>query len=130
MYFVPFDIDGTEGTCRTQVLACAATDATLYADSRNFQSIGTVGIKGHHADAPRGTMVGAVIALLPVAEDDAILLNPLRTAYLQGGFVCHIQPLYSSRGAYFGAFCTFRAAITPFVGHFRLHQCCKVAGRT
>ena len=82
MAFMPLDIDGTERTCRTKVLAGTATDATLYIDNRNLRRLVIFGIGKHHRDGTGRTMAGTIATLYPIRQRHAVLLDPYGMAYL------------------------------------------------
>lgn len=49
-----------------------------------FQSIQMIGISRNKVNGSCGALVGTVVALLLVGDDNAVLLDPFRMAYLHG----------------------------------------------
>ena len=79
-----FYIQGTERAGRTQILARAATDTFLFIYDWNLEGVGVRGVGGDHLDSFRRTMALTIVAGLPVAQRDAVFLNPDGVSYLYG----------------------------------------------
>ena len=73
---MPFHIDGTKRTGRTEVFACAATDATLCVDNRNLDGGRIAAFGRHHLYRSRRAMAGAVAAFHAIDQRYAILSDP------------------------------------------------------
>ena len=74
--FVPLHIDGTEWTCRTQILTRPAPDTPFGIDNRYSDRVRSFDIRRDHQYRSRRTMTGTVAALHTVGQRDAILSNP------------------------------------------------------
>ena len=122
MPFVPLDVDGTERTCRTKILACTAPDTAFRVDYGDFKRIGRIRFGSHHLDSARRAMSGAVSTLYPIRQRNTILLYPNGMPYLDSRLVCRSNRRNRTGGTNLGAFGTFRPAIPTLVGHLRLHQ--------
>ena len=75
-------IDGTVGTCRTQVLTGTAADAALHIDDRDVARAGIALVGGYHLDSSRGAMTLAVAAVDIIGEYDTVLTNPYGMPHL------------------------------------------------
>ena len=87
MYFVPLDVDGREGTRRTDILTGSAANAGSLVDSRNHGRCLIILVKGHHLDGTSGTVTGTVAALHLIGNGHTILLDPYGMTYLDRGFL-------------------------------------------
>ena len=125
-----FDIDCAEGACRTEILAGSATDAPLFVHDRNLWRTGVAGIRRHHLNGTGRTVPGTVSAFYSVGERHAVFLYPYGVAYLRGRLVRKCDRAYCSSRTDIAASRTFRAAVTAFVAHFRLHQPHQVGSGT
>ena len=76
MYFVAFDVDGGEGTGRTEVLAGTTADTLGFVYGRDVGSEFVIRIQRHHLDGAGGTMAGTVAAFYSVGDGDTVLLDP------------------------------------------------------
>ena len=94
--FVSFHIYSAEGTCRTEVLACAAANAFLCVYCRNLHPI--VGL--HHRNCSGRAVAGTVAAFNPVCERNAVCFHPDGVAYLDGGFFRCVDRSYCSCWTY------------------------------
>jgi len=119
---VPFHINGAEGTCRTKVLACAASYAALGVDNRYLQFLLAAVFQINHLYGSRRTMALAIATRLTVAHGDAVLPDPHGMAYLHGGLLLACNGTYGTRRADVGAPDTFGAAISTLVGNLGLHK--------
>ena len=122
MPFMSFDVDGTERTCRTQILASSTTDTMLGIHHGDSGRIIHIRIGRNHLYGSCRTMPGAVAAIHTIGQRDAVLLYPYGVADLDGRFVCCRDFQDGPRRADLRTLRAFRAAITPFIGSFRLHQ--------
>lgn len=75
MHLMAFDEDGGERTGRTQVLACATTDATALVDRGNEGRIVVFLIEWYHFYRTYGAMAGTVATLYLIVHRHAILLD-------------------------------------------------------
>lgn len=123
MPFMSFNVDGTERSCRTKILASSTTDATLSIHHGDSRRILHIRIGRDHLYGSCRTMPGAVAAIHPVCQRDAVLLYPHGMTDLDGRFVCCRDFQDSTSRTDFRTLRAFRAAITSFVGSLRLHQC-------
>ena len=71
MYFMSFDMDGTERPCRAEVLARSATDAPLLVHGRDHQRFRVVRILAYKSDGTGRAVAGAVAAFDIVRVDHA-----------------------------------------------------------
>ena len=125
-----FHIDCAERACRTQVITCAAADAAFGIDNGYLGGLRISGVRSHHLYGADRAVAGAVAALHLIGDADAILLNPYGMTDLDGRFLgeaCQMDGIGRTHLRTLGA---FGAAVTAFVGHFRLHQFCQVRRRT
>ena len=101
MHFVPFDVDGAEGTRGTQILAGSTAYATTLVDGRDVGRLFVVGIGQYHLDGSYRTMTGTVVTTHPVIQGNTVLLDPDGMSYL--GRCLHLMTdgLDSPSGAYF-----------------------------
>ena len=76
------------------------------------------------------TVPGTVSAFYSVGERHAVFLYPYGMAYLRGRLVRKCDRAYCSSRTDIAASRTFRAAVTAFVAHFRLHQPHQVGSGT
>lgn len=76
MHFVALYMDGAERLCRTEVLACSATDASAHIYGWELESVFVVLVDRHHDDGSRRTVAGTVAAFHSIRKDDAVLLRP------------------------------------------------------
>lgn len=129
MVLVSFHIDGTERTCRTEVLTGTAADTPLRVYHRYLRRIGVVRVRSYHLYGSCRTVAGAVTAFHSVGQRHAVLFHPYGMADLDGGLVFHRNGAYRSGRTYLGTLRTLRTAVTAFVGHFRLHQCQETGRR-
>ena len=130
MSFMSFHIDGTERTGRTKILTCPAADTTLHIDYRNLWRICFFRIGSYHLYGTCRTMAGTVPAFHLVCDADAILLNPYGMTDLDGRFLGEARQMDGIGRSHLRTLGAFGAAVTAFVGHFRLHQFCQVRRRT
>lgn len=75
-------------------------------------------------------MAGTVPAFHLVCDADAILLNPYGMTDLDGRFLGEARQMDGIGRTHLRTLGAFGAAVTAFVGHFRLHQFCQVRRRT
>ena len=75
MHLMAFDEDGGERTGRTQVFACATTDATALVDRGNEGRIVVFLIEWYHLYRTYRTMAGTVATLYLIVHRHAILLD-------------------------------------------------------
>lgn len=122
MPFMSFNVDGTERSCRTEVLASSTTDATLSIHHGDSRRILHIRIGRDHLYGSCRAMPSAVAAIHPVGQRDAVLLYPHGMTDLGGRFVCGRDFQDSPRRTDFRTLRAFRTAITPFVGSLWLHQ--------
>ena len=138
---MPHHIDGGERTCRTEILAGSAAYALLGVDGRYHKvlaviallaaaSVTVVPLERHHLYGSGRTMPCAVAALLAVPHRDTVVHHPLRMADLGRGLLGLVNRAYGTGGADLRAFRTLRTAVTPLVGHLRLHHAHQVRSRT
>ena len=73
MYFVSFDMDGTERPCRAEVLARSATDAPLLVHGRDHQRFRVVRILAYKVDGTGRAVAGAVAAFHSVSVHYAVV---------------------------------------------------------
>ena len=130
MYFVTFDVDGREGTRRTDVLTGSAANAGSLVDSRNHGRFLIILVKGHHLDGTSGTVTGTVAALHLIGNGHTILLDPYGMTYLDRGFLVLVDFHYSTCRTDFRAARTLRTAVPQFIRHDRQHQVHQVAAGT
>ena len=121
MPFVPLDVDGTERTCRTKILACSTADATLGVDRRNLGRSLFFRFGDNHLNSSCRTMTGTVSAFYTVCIHHTILIYEHGMTNLYGRFFSHRQGAYGTVRTNLGTSYTFRTAIPAFVRHFRLH---------
>ena len=75
-------------------------------------------------------MAGTVPPFHLVCDADAILLNPYGMTDLDGRFLGEARQMDGIGRTHLRTLGAFGAAVTAFVGHFRLHQFCQVRRRT
>ena len=123
---VSLNVYGTEWTCRTKVLASAASYAAFGIDHRNPESFLSSLFQWYHLYGTSGAMALAVATRLTVAHRDAVLSDPYRMTNLYGRFLLTCNGTYGTSGTDVGTPCTLGTAIAALVGHFRLHETRKV----
>ena len=128
MHFVSFNVDGREGTCRTQVLAGATAYAAGLVDGGDVGRRLVVGVGGYHLDGTLRTVACTVAARHTVGERYAVLSYPYGMAYLRGGLHLDGNGLDGAGGTHLRAARTLRAAVAALVRHDRLHQVHQVVG--
>ena len=121
------DVDGREGTRRTDVLTGSAANAGSLVDSRNHGRLLVILVKGYHLDGTSGTMTGTVATLDFVGDGHAVLLDPYGMTYLDRGFLVLVDFHYSTCRTDFRAARTLRTAVPQFIRHDRQHQVHQVA---
>ena len=91
MYLVSLDIDGREGTGRTQVFAGATAYAAGFVDCGNVGRLLVIRVRGYHLDGTDRAMAGTVATLYTVGQRDTVLLNPYGMAHLRRGLVFRLD---------------------------------------
>lgn len=124
------DINGTEGTGGTEVLAGTAADAFLGINHGNARRVLIAGLRRYHLYGAGGTMTGAVATFNTVGQYHAVLFYPYGVANLDCRFLGRRYLENGAGRAYFGAFVTFRSAVASLIRHFRLHHSFKTCGRS
>ena len=122
MTFMSFYIDCTERTCRTEVFARAASDATFNVHHRNLRRIRLLRIRGHHRDGSRRAMAGTVAAIYPIGERHTVLFYPHGMTNLNSRLICRSDFQYRTCRTDLRTFGAFRPAIAPFIRGLGLHQ--------
>ena len=74
MYIQPFDVNCSQRSGRTQVLAGAAADANLFIYRRNSKRLWVISIQGYHLDCSYRTVLCTVTASDRVGYYDAPLV--------------------------------------------------------
>ena len=124
-----FHIDGAERTRRTKVLACSASYAAFGIDCRYLDGGLIFRIRRNHLYGAGRAMAGTISTFHLVGDADAVLFNPYGMADLDGRFFGKACQMDGTGGAYLCTLCTFGAAVTTLIGHFRLHQFHQVRRR-
>ena len=73
MYFVSFYMNCSERSCRTQVLAGAASSTSLFVYCWNHQGLRIGRILSDHSDGSHRAMTGTIAAFYAVSVDNAIV---------------------------------------------------------
>ena len=76
MFCKTFHIDSTEWTCRAEILARSATDATVLVDCRYLARTAVVLVQRYHSNGARWAVTLAVAAIYVIGDDHTILSNP------------------------------------------------------
>ena len=84
MYFVAFDMNCCKRSCRTQILACSASDASFFIYGRNHERLRVFRVFADQSDCSGRTMSCTVAAFYPVSIDDAVCEIHYGMAYLYG----------------------------------------------
>lgn len=122
MHFVALYVDGTERLCRTEVLACSATDASAHIYGRELESVLIAFVDRHHDDGSRRTVAGTVAAFHSIRKDDAVLLRPDGMANLNSRFVFLFDRLDGTGRTNLAASVALWSAISTLIRQGRLHQ--------
>ena len=104
------------------MLACTATDAGSFVDSRDNGGIGIVLVHKYHLDGTRRTVAFTIATFHAVGEDDTVFLDPDGMSDLYARLVFATDGLDGTCGTHFRAAGTFGTAVTTLVTHGRLHQ--------
>ena len=113
-----FDIDGTEGTGGTEVLASTAPNAHFFVDGRHPFLF--ILLQRHHLDGSRGAVTGTVAALHTIGKYNAVFPHPYRMAYLLGTLLLDGDGLNGACGTYLRATVALGATIALVVLHLGL----------
>ena len=73
MDFMTLNVDGGKRSCRAEVLACSAADASLLVYNRDSERVLIVRILLHHADRSGRTVACAVTAADLIRVHDTIV---------------------------------------------------------
>ena len=130
MAIVSLHINGTKGTCRTKVLACSASYASLRVHNGYLQSSLSILIQRHHLYGTGGTMTLTITARTAIAHWNTILPDPHGMTNLYGGLLLASNRTYGTSRAHIRTLRTLGTAISTFVRHLRLHQSGKVGRRS
>ena len=76
MHLAAFDVNCAQRTCRAQMLASAAANATFGVDSRNLKAIWLVGVHRNHIDGADRAMLRAVTTIYTIGFNNAVLFYP------------------------------------------------------
>ena len=126
MSLTAFDIDSPNGTRRTVILACAATDATVFVDRRHPMARGRI---LDHADGSHRTLASAHAARL-ASELKTVMGQHHRIADADRGFVRRGDTIDSASWADLAATHTRGTTVIYIVLHLRLHESLQVGRRT
>lgn len=96
MYFVSFNVDCGERSCRTQVLAGTAAYAPFLIDCRNHQRLRIIRILPYHPDGSARAVTCAVAAADFVSIHDAVVKIYNCVSDLDGRL---LLPCYRSDGS-------------------------------
>ena len=121
-------INSAERTGRTKVLTRPTTDTFFYIYYRNLWRICFFRIGSYHLYGTCRTMAGTVPTFHLVCDADAILLNPYGMTDLDGRFLGEARQMDGIGRTHLRTLGAFGAAVTAFVGHFRLHESCQITG--
>lgn len=69
-----FDVDCSQRSCRTYVLACAATDTPVFIDSRDAERVLVRRVFANHSDSMRRAVSGTVSTAYIVCVDDTVVV--------------------------------------------------------
>ena len=122
MLFVTFDVDGAEGTCRTQIFTGSAADAAGFVDGRDVGRLLVVRIAGNHFDGTHRTVACTVATLDTIVDGHTVLLDEHGVTYLCGSLVFGFDGQDGTSGANLRTTVALRATIAAFVRHRRHHQ--------
>ena len=129
MHFVPFDVDGAEGTRGTQILAGSTAYATTLVDGRDVGRLFVVGVARNHIDGTRRTVARTVAALHTIADSHTVLFDEYGVTNLGGCFQLMCQGLDGASGANLRTSVTLRTAVAALVRHRWHHQVQQVVRR-
>lgn len=127
MYFVAFYMDGAERLCRTEVLACSATDASAHIYGRELESVLVVLVDWHHENGSRRTVAGTVAAFHFIRKDDAVLLRPDGMTNLDCRFVFLLDRLDGTGRTNLAASVALWSAVSTLIRKGWLHQMHQVS---
>ena len=130
MHFVTFDIDGREGSRRTDVLTGTTTNTGCLVDGRHHRRLLVILIKRHHLDSSSWTVTGTVAARHLVGDGHTVFLNPNGMTDLDRRLLNLVDQFDGSCRTYLGATCTLRTAMTTLIRHDGQHQVHQVAAGT
>lgn len=82
MYFVSFYVNCGERSCRTQILAGTASDASFLIDSRDHQRLRIIRILPDHPDGSGRAVACTVAAAYSVGIDDTVVKVHYCVTYL------------------------------------------------
>ena len=122
MHFVPFDVDGAEGTRGTQILAGSTAYATTFVDGRDVGRLFVVGVARNHIDSTHGTVACTVAALHTIVDGYTVLFDEYGMTNLCRCFQLMCQGLDGTSGANLRTSVTLRTAIAALVRHRWHHQ--------
>lgn len=122
MYFVSLYMDGTKWFCRTEILTCAASNATAQVDGRELWRVLILRIGWNHHDGSRWTVASTVAAFHTIGEDDAVFLRPYRMTNLDARLILLLDRLDGTSRTNLTASVTLRSAVSTLIRHRRLHQ--------
>ena len=127
MYFMPFYINSTKRTGRTQVLTSTTSDTTLNVHNRNFRRIITFRVGSYHLYSSCRTMTSTISTINTIGQNYTIFFYPYSMPDLDRRLFRNRDGTYRSCRTNFRSFCTFRSTIPSFIRHLRLHQCHQTA---
>lgn len=84
MYFVSFNVNCGERSCRTQILAGTASDASFLIDCRNHQRLRVIRILPDHTDGSGRAVTCTVAAADFISIHDAVIKIHYSVSYLDG----------------------------------------------
>ena len=76
MYFMPFYINSTKRTGRTQVLTSTTSDTTLNVHNRNFRRIITFRVGSYHLYSSCRTMTSTISTINTIGQNYTIFFYP------------------------------------------------------
>ena len=122
MLFVTFDVDGAEGTCRTQIFTGSAANAAGFVDCREVGRLLVVRIAGNHFDGTHRTVACTVATLDTIVDGHTVLLDEHGVTYLCGSLVFGFDGQDGTSGANLRTTVALGTAVTQFIAHGGHHQ--------
>ena len=122
MHFVTFDIDGREGSRRTDILTGTTTDTGSLIDSGHHRRLLIILVERHHLDSSCRTVTGTVATRHIVGDGHTVLLDPHGMTDLDRRLLNFVNQFNGSSWTNLRATRTLRTAMTTLIRHNRQHQ--------
>jgi hypothetical protein len=122
MLFVTFDVDGREGTRRTQILAGSTANAAGFVDGRDIGRLLVIRIARNHLNGSHRTVACTVATLHTIVDGHTVLLDKHGVTYLCGSLVLSLDGQNGTSGTNLRTTVALRATIATLVRHRGHHQ--------